>query len=82
MITDNIRISLCCGSDVEEGVDPKIEEGAIFNVCGRCQRACEVREVCALCRGTGEVDVDETDEDGNVAHGVDTRKCICQINQD
>lgn len=35
-------------------------------------------KVCEFCGGTGEVSTDEMDSDGNIEHGVGTRKCICQ----
>lgn len=43
--------------------------------CVDCQAECQVDEVCETCRGTGEIDTDESDGEGHTMRGVGTTKC-------
>jgi hypothetical protein len=37
---------------------------------------------CPLCGGSGEIQTDERDSDGNIAHGTETETCPCRINNE
>lgn len=76
MPNETIQVSKCCKAHYVEHQD---SHGKDFFVCVACKGTCEITEVCAYCLGTGEVDKDETDSDGNVARGTLTEKCVCQL---
>ena len=81
---ETILISKCCKQDALE--DTKINERDHHEqidiyTCSKCKQECEVEEVCAYCRGSGEVSTDERDSDGNWQSGVGSEKCICQIHE-
>lgn len=71
-------VSTCCGAKACE----QSNEVGFWEVCKDCGEVCTTKEVCAYCFGTGEVDVDERDSDGNIEHGVGTRKCVCKLTAD
>jgi len=75
---------VCCKKDVIE--DSKLDEKDHHNliniyVCSKCKLECFVEEVCAYCRGSGEVSTDERDSDGHWQSGVGSEKCICQSHE-
>lgn len=82
---DTTLISKCCRVEAREDYKPhprdKHEDIDIW-VCTKCEKECEVEEVCGFCLGTGEVSVDEDDGEGHTARGVGTRKCTAAIHAD
>ena len=62
--------------------DCNCEAGLI--VGGAHYANCEsLKYLCEWCHGTGEVDYDEHDRDGNlIGVGTLTKKCICKLNRD
>lgn len=68
-------ISKCCGAEVREVY-------CYEHVCKKCNRLCQVEEVCEYCLGTGEIPTDEDDGEGHTARGVGTRKCFCRMSPD
>lgn len=77
---ETITKSKCCKAnfDYKENERNEIE----IYICNKCDQICEVEDLCEFCLGDGVVDTDETDSDGNVARGVGSAKCICQIHDE
>lgn len=77
---NTIEVSACCKADLVEDFreNPRDHHDPIeIYSCSKCKKECEVEEVCAFCRGTGEVSEDEITPEG-IARGVGIRKCICR----
>lgn len=72
-MNETIFVTKCCLSpvyfeDIQLGFEEKIG-------CSRCNKVCELVEVCAYCLGTGEIAYDEDDGEGHSARGVDVQPC-------
>lgn len=83
---ETIEVSECCRADLVEGFknNPRDHHDPIeIYTCAKCEKECEVEEVCAVCRGEGEITVDEQVYPGE-PHMAPTgiRKCECQIRDD
>ena len=74
---ETVLISKCC----RRAVGLREDDAGDWHSCYGCGKECETDEVCAYCLGKGFVAVDETDQDGNIARGVDTEKCVCQLRE-
>lgn len=83
METPQIEVSKCCkAKPIYKARGVYVGNGwKVPHLCAQCRNGCEVIKVCEYCRGTGEVDEDETDASGNIARGVNTKKCICQLHE-
>lgn len=79
MRTPQIEVSVCCKAtpieDTKENPRDHHDPIEIYR-CSKCHKECEVEEVCELCNGTGVVDKDERDSDGNIARGVGSEPCM------
>lgn len=83
---ETVEVSDCCHADLVEGYknNPRDHHDPIeIYTCSKCGKECEVEEVCAFCRGEGEVTTMEQVYP-NEPHYADvgTRKCVCQIKDD
>lgn len=79
---ETIEVSVCCKAEVIEGFkdNPRDHHDPIeIYTCVKCEKECDVEDVCAECGGTGEVSVMEAVYPGE-PHMADigTQKCPCQ----
>ena len=81
-----VYLSKCCHAEAVEDFRPYPQHpgGIEIYTCKKCKQECEVEDemVCQYCHGDGVIATDETDGSGNVARGVESRKCICQVKYD
>lgn len=79
-MSEIIKVSKCCKS--QSFYCEATQEKKLVWICEKCENLCEIEEVCEICLGDGVIDTDETDSDGNVARGVGSAKCICQLSDE
>lgn len=74
---DKVKLSTCCNSFVFE-LDTEDGQGYLYE-CNKCERGCNIEEVCEFCLGTGETDRMEQVYKGEPYYApIGTEKCICQ----
>lgn len=84
METETIFLSKCCK---EKAIADWIEtpaggEPKTVYTCTKCEKECEVDEVCAECLGTGEVTTMEYVYPGEPHMApIGTKPCLCQIKE-
>ena len=82
MADETVQVSVCCKADAIEDFkdNPRDHHDPIeIYTCSKCQKECEVEDVCAFCLGEGEYSTDESDGEGHVMRGVGTQKCHCKM---
>ncbi len=75
-------VNLCsrCDMPVDETFEQQfMVKGKYNKETGKIDFKIKVDEICEFCGGTGKVSEDGQDSSGNWEKGVETRKCICQL---